>query len=338
MNSCTKNVRHFTPRMTKLLAEELADYDKIEISITGGGEPLLSPYLASNVKYLRKKLGRRFHFNVVTSGFLPKEKFEKRQLGALLKKFSKGEIFIPALSFNLFSPSFPERLRNTLCFIAENSKLRRVAIKLCSSTDILMDTYEKLDDVFSKMHRENEAWIHPVLAYSYPDPPHDKPLPVIADDFFTTTIWSEHRHEVLEGSAHLYPSIYHMYACDYRRALSLEVKPFLIRRYGRARQNIHKDYAPKIHRCQILNDFGYPPKLDVMDISFDGHYIPDCKCPRDHSTSLGQLGKVSLQEALRRKNEFMQKMPGYLLMDRRNFDPLDLCTMCQQLKAEHFDF
>lgn len=141
-NSCPKG-DDLPLEAIKKLRQSIKSYrGKVEVAFTGSGEPLKWQDLPEAISILKPL--PRVSFGLVTSGC--KNKQDERF--AVLREAFKVEDLIQVFhSFNLFSPSFPERLAFSLPFILEKSRYAYTGIKLTSG-------FSPQDD------QGNEARIH----------------------------------------------------------------------------------------------------------------------------------------------------------------------------------
>lgn len=338
MDANTENVSHFTLRMTELLIEELNKYEKAEISITGGGEPLLNPYLPKIIDKFREKLGKKLYFNIITSGALLSETKEMGRLKRILKRHGSDKVMELVASFNLFNPTFPERIRNTLLLAAKSSNLRRFTIKLCFSIENVLETHVKLDETFDKMRQDCEAAMDPYLVFSYPaSGKFVVPEYGVEDDFFSAKQWSEFYMEVRKIVAHTYPSTYIMRMFEFPRNLFLYVAPFPLIKRGRGKNIKGKGHPPN---CDVIlnGDYFRRTRRHEIHISSSGYLLPTCSCPRSEEMSFGKIGETPLIEAIKKIDLFGNETRKHLLADQRIFPRDNLCEICKELKARYFKF
>jgi MoaA/NifB/PqqE/SkfB family radical SAM enzyme len=102
--------------------------DQVEVIFTGGGEPLQWPHLPEAVRLLKNVPG--ITLRLITSGCLSKNDERFSVLKESLKQ-ARGKIHIDH-SFNLFSPTFPQRLVFTLPFVLIEGAYRITFIKMVS--------------------------------------------------------------------------------------------------------------------------------------------------------------------------------------------------------------
>ncbi len=116
---------------------------QVEVVFTGGGEPLEWPHLPAAISSLQKL--PNVSFGVVTSGCLNEKDDRFRILKEVLD--IEPEIYF-SHSFNLFSPTFPQRLEFTLPYLLKRSNSYATDIKmLCGIKEEGTELNLLMDDV-----------------------------------------------------------------------------------------------------------------------------------------------------------------------------------------------
>jgi len=126
-NSCSEGYDLPLEAVIRLKQSIRSYRGKVEVAFTGGGESLKWQGLPEAISILKDS--RQVSFGLVTSGC----KDEKDDRYAVLNEAFKVENLIQVFhSFNLFSPSFPERLAFTLPVVLRKSRYNYTGIKLVS--------------------------------------------------------------------------------------------------------------------------------------------------------------------------------------------------------------
>jgi organic radical activating enzyme len=154
----------------KTLKKSIKNYEgEVKLTFTGGGEPLMWQHLPEAVSILKDL--PNVYFSMVTSGCLNKNDNRFFILKEALKQ-AEGKIMVEH-SFNLFSPSFPERLGFTLPLILVMGAYKHTLVKLTSGLlqeeDFMDFDLDEVIDSFEKIFRQKLGDFSKLIIFSAED-------------------------------------------------------------------------------------------------------------------------------------------------------------------------
>jgi hypothetical protein len=339
------------PETMEILIEEVKKINPEQLfwAYTGGGEPFRNPMITELIESpLRPLGGKMAKLRIVTSGFLPKNEDEIERFIRLIEKPFSGFLQI-LLSFNLFNPQFPRRLKNTLALIMNHrSRAGFTFIRLCLSCEGFGRSYRSLEKVLNDFCSDTHSEILPMFA-EIPKSQMDSAISfflperqLIAKKNFPgeedgeqwewiKERWSEDREGKMIDEAHLY-DLFCWASNPMRGVFPLIIQPIPLLKIGRAKKI--RQTPLRYFYCDSI--MGRPDNgSERIIVGADGSLYPQMQCCGSQRMSLGKLGKDSLREALDRKREFSSVALKEILADGRMFDEESngICEVCKSIKS-----
>jgi hypothetical protein len=264
------------------------------------------------------------------------------------------------LSFNLFNPSFPERLINSLTMIMKHrSKMGLTYIRHCLSRELFGASYRSLYDSINEFIKRTQSEILPIMTFI----PSDQLG--FAKDFFLPERrliqrkgekslekskqkekeqqgwewepqrWSEWEETQFMAESYLYDLFSIVGNVGYG-VFPLIIQPFSLAITGRAK-NLELTPICGFH-CDAVHQ-RFNAGWTKIVVGANGSIYPNMDCVDFEEMSLGKLGVDSLDTILNRKADFSSRILKYILADGRFFDwDGGICEICKSIKTAKFDF
>lgn len=323
-DSGMKKAFHFQASMARAIVKE-ARWRRWDLSvlITGGGEPLLCQNLEEIVQIF-KSYERLSFFFINTSGFLREEEERERRFRAIFcdKEMSRHI----GLSFNLYHPSFPERLANVAEALMAMHDKNFLMLRACVSCENAKETNRQIEKNIKEIAARQSGkhfylpighgWdgracigkIHSLLEEGSYGPKQASKL------MFEGEI-AEHWHAIKNERGGLVIMLEHYSLIPEGRALRLCETPY------------SNTYCPEI---ECFN------KQAELTIDADGLVYPEQSCHGDKNMNLGRIGQDQLAKMLMRKQVFREKITKALLGDKRRFvwGSREMCLICRQISYQ----
>lgn len=292
------------------------------VCFTGGGEPLMWPHLPKAISILRTLPNVRFA--MVTSGCLDKK---DERLAVLKEVFKVERKIIFNHSFNLFSPSFSQRLAFTLPYILTKGRYVDTFIKLVADFHkdenkkdnyflCLPETTEEFERALKEAvgYCSRRVYFRPEQEISF-----NKISQMLKEDVSSSVLdaWLEYR-------AFTSPTVYRPYDLFFRRRKITVVgtTPALL---GRA----SKFSSPDLASYNYSLGFCCSASTDGLDLSPQGKFLFCCYQPNFPPIFLGKPGD-DLGKMLKIKRHLFLKnlnLPGQLISETKStFSPCANCV------------
>jgi len=323
-NCNMKNPTHFTRELAQEIVKDVKR-EKVDFGIlfTGNGEPLMAPELLGIADVFGGYKNTRF-MTMITSGFIQADGFRKSQFEALLER-PYGKNLQVEQSFNLFHPSFPERLTNSIELMAASKSKRFFTVRTCMSLDNRHETWGSIEQAICAAAKNLDATHCYMLPVGWHKTDRERYFPWIQEMLQKFEVSPQ-----VAVEASLMP---HWCVIKTKQGgVLLEIQPISLEKIGRGK-NIAQDPWSKFV-CGIMgihNDWGAH-----LSVRTNGDVYPECSCPAVEHMRLGTIGIDSLSDITRRKDVFAEGFMRAILLDRRMFDwgTFDVCNFCQQIVAE----
>lgn len=326
MDNCNlNNPCDFTLEMAEQIVTEASREDSIlEVLLTGYGEPLLNPNLVKIVECFASYRKNEF-VHIITSGFSDKDSFRKSQFENLLKSPWAKKIRFDH-SFNLFHPSFPERLKNAIEMMLDNGKRMEISIRLCLAVDNYKETWREAERIIGEIATQMRLEYRKTF-FGWSEESRKK-------NFYWVQKFIEDNKEVYSWAVEFESWIIPQFQFILEKGgddwlLAIGIYPILLEGIGRAEKMRNK--VLNFTCGAIFYGFGddYAPSLTVMP---DGRVTAEC-C---NKVIYGKLGEKSLFEMSEEDRIFSKRLLPTLLSDKRMFEwrSRDICRICQNLIAE----
>lgn len=312
---------HFTRELAETITSEARKLRwQLSVLLTGGGEPLMTPELIgiADTFGAYKRLGK---FGIVTSGFTDNEPDRREQFETLLQRAYAKRIMVEQ-SFNLYHPSFPERLENTARLLMNTYPKHHFTLRACMSLDNLGQTQDRIGDAIRNIAKKMDATYIPVpLGWQESD---RRLFPA-----YENRVIGSKAARRLEVEAHLTPQWHAIKTKD--GGIIVHVQPIPLEHGGRGASITERPWAACV--CDALQAHWRDTCLIVTP---DGSVYPECSCWPTVHMRLGTLGKDSLEELVRRKDVFSARIMRAMLADNRmcTWGTQETCTLCKQIVAE----
>lgn len=320
-SSDCKNPSHFTKELAETIVREArGERWTLSVLFTGGGEPLLTPELIGIMDAFGS-YERLAMLSLITSGFLDSEMHRLERLETLLKRPYAKNIWLDQ-SFNLYHPSFPERLTNTARLFLKLRKKAYFQIRACMSLDNYKETQLAIETTISNLAEELKA-----TNFSVPLGYHVSERRLF--HLFENKLIGEKTAYKLGVEAFLVPQRHVIKTKE--GGLVMLVQPIPFEPIGRGAEIDQYSYGYTV--CDAIS--GYC-KDTYLIVGPDGSVYPDCSCfPTEHMR-LGKIGVDSLATIVQRKDVFTQRITRTILADKRicQWGTSELCDLCKQLVAE----
>jgi organic radical activating enzyme len=326
MDNCNlNNPCDFTLEMAEQIVSEAGKEDSIlEVLLTGYGEPLLNPNLLAIVECFASYKKNEF-VHIITSGFSDKDSFRKSQFENLLKSPWANKIRFDH-SFNLFHPSFPERLKNAIEMMLSREERMEISIRLCLAVDNYKETWREVESTIEEVAMQMCLEYRKTF-FGWNEENRKK------DFYWVQKFIQDDGGEyswAVEFEAWNIPQfqfILEKGGGDW--LLAIGIHPIVLEGIGRAEkmQNKVLDFICGAIFHSIKGE--YTPSLTVMP---DGRVTSEC-C---NKVIYGKLGEKSLFEMSEEDCLFSKRLLPTLLSDKRMFEwrTRDTCRICQNLLAE----
>lgn len=321
-NSSMQNQVHFTPELAEKLISDLDKKNQeVVFIITGGGEPLLNPYIVEILDIFIQYDGTDT-IHLITSGFLEKEVLRKKRLGEIIGLNKSKEKLIIHQSFNLYHPSFSERLQNMTSFMLENRLQSSVFTETCISIENAEDTLSTEKSILKALALKN--------GYSFYALPINQ---VLGESKFPLDSSAPIRFETLcflYTKAYLSNTYYVIKKPSGGEGLVVFSMPKPLEKSGRGK------YLPDSGLARVV----CTPMLDSDDSSLiiapDGSVYPDCGCYPEELMRLGKLGVDNIFDMIDKKLEFSSQIFRRFLANKKlcQFETDEVCLICKQMIAE----
>lgn len=248
--------------------------------------------------------------------------FRRDNFEALLKSLYEVKI---QQSFNLYSATFNERLKNSLKIMWENDS-KFLEVRACMSLSNFKETIRAFESVLGDVSDELEV---------------DSSYPLLLgwgeDDIsrgdmrrMARLINKNIAIEMLEAEALLFQQQWFVLRRNKKLILVL-LQPIPFDNLGRGK-NIQQASFGRFH-CEVFNKEDFAR----VNIRPDGSVYPECGCKMSHM-QLGQVGIEPFLAIAERKQLFAERLLKTILADPRMFKwgtQEDTCNRCQQLVAEY---
>lgn len=273
----------------RLLKQAKWSWCQLVVVVMGTGEPLL----CKNFVPIMDRLLSSPLVNIVklvTSGFTKEEKVKKGRFEELidLDGFAKC---IVTQSFNLYHPTFPERMKNIIeTILARHSKCM---IKVGMA--VSKDNAEKTMQVFAQSLKTvdiGEAYdVYPVVIGKE----------VLDEEIVERQMQAIQRqqHGIKNKYLSLLPQIYVIKGET--KKIGLKVMPFPVESVGRGKCISEEFFSNS--RCDTFRS--YPDMIPSIYIGPDGECYPDINCFNVPQMKLGNINKEKLSVILASKEELL---------------------------------
>lgn len=302
-----------SPRLASIIPIELAALSgEKSITLTGGGEPLLWPWLC-HLLYSVLIDGRN-KVHLITSGCRNEYDTGYRMLSILSRNRTPN--LVPYISFSPYNPTSEKRLRFTLPFLMKISG--RVVVKLTSDYTTHQTT-ETVAEILQDMgYRRDIIVVDSGLGRGYYRKPGYEEWIVEDANLTDQLFYREKTEEEMGQSYYLYPHVE-----VYSQALLLA---------GRGK-DLYKgtvwdspSFTQIPRRCPtIWND-----RLDRVTLEPDGYFYPCSSTLQGEEAAhlrIGKLGEMRLSEVLARREAMAERIRRrYITLEE--FD-LNICETCR---------
>ncbi len=316
-DACMKNPIDLPIEYVHLLNKQLEKHQYYaQYCATGNGEPLLHPkfnaLIDSLFSYRRNK-----GMTLLTAGYNNKELEKRDNFRRLLQKDYIRRIQ-PHLSFNLYS-DFPERWDAVLPDIMNCERDFSVLANICYSVSNRLETLKSFDDIFRR-YALNSGYGENLRALICGG---GSQFCLRAEPLVDSHGFPYHERQMLLPQNF----IYFLSGKHGRRFFG--VRRAHIAKQGRAAQLREiiagKDYCP-----DFLSEFNLELHLNP-----DGFWYANHTCPKIPQLCLGHIEKDDIDVIVRRKFFFWRFINSALILERRNYDPMEPCAACLMLCNEH---
>lgn len=331
-----RRTQSFTLDQAKVVVQEVSKLKLgLMTTLTGGGETLLTPDLP---KIVEEFLGySRTHFvAIVTSGFLPEEKVEKRNVEEIMKLKNAEKVEF-SLSFHTLGRRFNERFKNTLGYLMKQPHVRKVGVKMTYYDKTIGQTIINFQKVICELARE-ESPMSSVNEYGLDVSDEGVRrflrLPILEK---LVNHYSEKNMHIIMASLLTLPFKY-IFRREYASKEPLEVWlfPQEVSLHGKG-ANIDIKRRTQPYQCATI--FGDAPLFARhaahLHIGFDGNYYPSCGCPYDESIRLGTVGIDPLIKVLERLVRFEFETVERMSLRRHEFHGKIPCSECIRITKEN---
>ena len=331
MVSATNNGVEFAKKqwIRKLVREAKELNYVVHGFITGLGEPLMHPKITDLTKgFIGLKVCKEL--NIITSGFLAKDLEERSRFLELIELQKKCNLEFQ-LSFNLYSPTFSERLSETLSLLFSQNLTTMSEINIVCDNKNYYKTFHELCDVMACIGVKIGMDINP-LCYDYSDPRFKQIQQVFLKQEFNEESWIQ-----LFGDALSISCIYKVSGKDktskfFRANVSMttplgHAKNLPAGCFDQGRKFVCKD----VLRSKNDNDNAH------LIMGADGRIFAGCDCLLAN-LSLGTW-ETPLNKIILRKNILKKHLMRHILSDNSlNWKKDWPCEECAALAKRNFSF
>lgn len=322
-----KGRQYLQPEQLRKLVIEAKDLGyKIEGHISGMGEPLMNREVVKITEaFTGLKICREISF--ITSGFLAKDANEKALFQELITSDFQ-EILVINFSFNLYSPSFSERLEESVGELFNNGNFSNSWIQMACDRKNYFKTLFELSEIFYSIQtKQGMKW------RKLPQDVSQEPAFKVNFHEFLNQEFDEKEELQLLGGAWFIPSV-HKFENDIKGTHYLWVNPIMASPIGRAKNLPIDNLRKKNFRCRLL--FGKQLN-DALYMGPNGDIFPDCNC----TLSGLRIGtwETPLQELLTRRKILHENLLGKILFDKNlSWNQEHPCDACAALAKRAFPF
>ena len=304
-------------QVRKLVIEAKALNYKIEGHISGMGEPLMNRKVVKIAEaFTGLKICREISF--ITSGFLAKDEDERALFRELITSHFR-EVLTINLSFNLYSPSFSERLEESIGELLNSGKFSNSRINMvCDRKNYFKTLFELSEIFYSIQTKQGIKW------RTLPqDVSHESAFRVNFHEFLNQA-FNEEEEAQLTGGAWFIPSI-HKFESEDKGIHYLWVDPTMASHIGRAKNLPGGNFSKRNFRCRLI--FGAQDDYSLY-LGPDGKIFPACNC----TLSGLQIGtwETPLQELFERKRALQKNLLQTILASKtlvwNKKHPCDACA------------
>lgn len=316
---------------TVMMAQQLVDsilregYERIQVTITGGGEPLMNPWLPEIVETLFRGLGNRLSYlGIVTSGVLPEDGEEEDRFARLINlDFPKREKrILVTLSFNCYNPTFSRRLTHSLEML-HSARCRFIGFNVVFGYERMKETHERIIDALESLRRERGFKIRN-YAVDWKD---EFVKGMLASDIFLDQHWSFWKHQWLQDVAYTLNSLYYGWDKDGHCAKYL-FRPVSLQKYGRGKKIGETPWEDQSASCFPWRD-RLLGRRDKLHLNAKGEFFSGCDCEMHTHPKLGSV-RDSLYQILERRKDFFS---GFMERIIACGDNLPICELCERVNG-----
>lgn len=316
------NPRDFSPAMAQQIVDELEKENaRLALFLTGQGEPLMNQNLP-NILDVFSAYKNTYRIAMVTSGFTDKDELRRRNFEALLQRSYYDQIFVDH-SFNLFHPSFPERLKNAIKMLVDAEHRRLLTVRMCVAGDNYDETWQSLWDSLADVTNElGLVYYRQIVGMDEDSRKEHFP--------YVTKLIKESgrfRDWAVDFESALIPQ-WHTIGYGSMKGPSLFVKAeaILLEKAGRASKT--SLIAVDSFVCELFKNLDIGNSVPLT-IDSEGNIYPACDCPM----IIGKVGQDSIIELAKRKEKFSEKIWREILADKRMFElgTRNICRICESI-------
>lgn len=328
LTCATSNGNNFVRAMwiRKLVIEAKELKYRIKGSLSGLGEPLMHPKIA---KLAQAFVGLKVctGIDITTSGFLAKDLEEKKRFLKLINHHSLRRSLHLNFSFNLYSPTFPERLQETLSAYFCRKVRTYCDISVVADCKNFYQTFAEMAEAFCCMEVKTGMHTTP-LRYDH----QNKAFKLLINSFLSQE-YTEKNEMHLYGNSLFMPYIYSIESKKYGKKY-FRIDPQMTIPEGRA-EKFSKEYFRTENYC-CENILFAREKVPSLFLGPDGRVFPGCKCVFS-DLHIGTW-KTPLSVLLARKKMLQEKLLSLVLSDMQMKWGENPCEQCAALVKRNFCF